>query len=89
MQLSTSGFQNQLLHCYAVENETQVCYNCEVRKKLKMSKDTVWATDIEILVTASMLESNVFVFNAYVDCQTWQHFRASEVKFHVVLCKIE
>lgn len=44
-------------------------------KNSKMLEGTIWATDIENLSTASMLESGVFVFSAYVDRTAWQHFQ--------------
>lgn len=50
----------------------------------KILENTIWATDIEILAIASMPESNIFVFSAYVDHHAWQHFRASELRFHIV-----
>lgn len=52
----------------------------EYVRKSKMLEDTIWATDLEILATASMLESDVFVFGTYGNRQAWQQFCANELK---------
>ena len=51
----------------------------EYLDKSSMARSGVWATDLEILATAGLLETDIYVFSRWGEKNAWQKFPAAEI----------